>query len=215
MLRLDYTCPCRFQIRANVAAAAYQLRATRCAESLLHGVVRCVAHCDRAADSFCAHNGGHVAAVAIVSRDHHQVVLADRRRLDCDHDLAGRRQCDDARRCGGIEERLERFQPRPLFHAVMVEEVTISWRVLGACHHNGPPESRQSPPHVQAGSSRRWAPMMKEARVAGTFPTTRHRWRVPFSIRTSPGDSDTSAPSSSWSARVPERTTPKSVVSGL
>src|SRR5262249_41671652 len=57
----------------------------------------------------------------------------------------------------------------------------------GACNHHGPPESRQSPPHVQAGSSRRWAPMMKEARVAGTFPTTRQRWRVPFSIRTSPG----------------------------
>src|SRR5215471_17271524 len=55
--------------------------------------------------------------------------------------------------------------------------------------------------------------MMKEARVAGTFPTTRQRWRVPFSMRTSPGDSDTSAPSSSWSARLPERTTPKSVVS--
>ena len=31
---------------------------------------------------------------------------------------------------------------------------------------------------------------MKEARVAGTSPTTRQRWRVPFSIRTSPGDSD-------------------------
>jgi len=32
--------------------------------------------------------------------------------------------------------------------------------------------------------------MMKEAMVAGTFPNTRQRWRVPFSIRTSPGDSD-------------------------
>src|SRR5881409_4074787 len=32
--------------------------------------------------------------------------------------------------------------------------------------------------------------MMKEARVAGTSPTTRQRWRVPFSIRTSPGESD-------------------------
>src|SRR5215813_9910039 len=167
------------------------------------------------ANSFCAHYGGQVAAVAIVSRDRHQVVLADRRRLDCDHDLAGRRQRDDARRCGGIEESLESFQPHPLFHSVMVEEVTTSWRVLGACNHNGPPESRQSPPHVQAGSSRRSAPMMKEARVAGTFPTTRQRWRVPFSTRTSPGDSDTSAPSSSWSARLPERTTPKSVVSVL
>src|SRR2546428_5883036 len=72
----------------NLADAAYQLRETRFAESLLDGVVRSVAHCDRAADSFCAHIGGQVAAVAIVSRDHHQVVLADRRRLDCDHDLA-------------------------------------------------------------------------------------------------------------------------------
>src|SRR5215813_14311977 len=153
MLRLDYTCPCRFQFRANVAAAAYQLRETRGAESLLNGVVRSVAHCDRAADSFCAHLGGQVAAVAIVSRDHHQVVLADRRRLDCDHDLARRRQCDDARRCGGIEERLESFQPRPLFHSVMVEEVTTSWRVLGACNHNGPPESRQSSPHIAARTS--------------------------------------------------------------
>ena len=98
----------------------------------------------------CAYIGGQVAAVAIVSRDHHQVVLADRRGLDCDHDLA-RRQCDDARRCGGIEERLESFQPRPLFHSVMVEEVTTSGRVFGACNHNGPPESRQSSPHVQAG----------------------------------------------------------------
>src|SRR5437773_5572400 len=41
--------------------------------------------------------------------------------------------------------------------------------------------------------------MMKDARVAGTSPTTRQRWRVPFSIRTSPGDSNTSAPSSSSS----------------
>jgi hypothetical protein len=41
--------------------------------------------------------------------------------------------------------------------------------------------------------------MMKEARVAGTSPTTRQRCRVPFSIRTSPGDSTTSAPSSSSS----------------
>src|SRR5262245_43457606 len=31
------------------------------------------------ANSFCAHYGGQVAAVAIVSRDRHQVVLADRR----------------------------------------------------------------------------------------------------------------------------------------
>src|SRR5437870_11300804 len=125
----------------NLADAAYQLRETRFAESLLDGVVRSVAHSDRAADSFCAHIGGQVAAVAILSRDHHQVVLADRRRLDCDHDLARRRQCDDARRCGGIEERLESFQPRPLFHSVMVEEVATSWRVLGGCNHNGPPES--------------------------------------------------------------------------
>src|SRR2546427_12622155 len=72
----------------NLADAAYQLRETRFAGSLLDGVVRSVAHCHRAADSFCAHIGGQVAAVAIVSRDHHQVVLADRRRLDCDHDLA-------------------------------------------------------------------------------------------------------------------------------
>src|SRR2546428_1351060 len=53
---------------------------------------------------------------------------------------------------GGIEERLESFQPRPLFHSVMVEEVAASWRVLGGCDHNGPPESRQSSPHVQGGS---------------------------------------------------------------
>jgi len=51
--------------------------------------------------------------------------------------------------------------------------------------------------------------MMKEAMVADTFPTTRQRWRVPFSIRTSPGDSDTSAPSSSWSARLPEENDPE------
>src|SRR5437870_10115908 len=72
----------------NLADAPSQLLETRFAGSLLDGVVRSVAHCDRAADSFCAHIGGQVAAVAIVSRDHHQVVLADRRRLDCDHDLA-------------------------------------------------------------------------------------------------------------------------------
>src|SRR6266481_2059258 len=55
--------------------------------------------------------------------------------------------------------------------------------------------------------------MMKEARVAGTSPTTRQRCRVPFSIRTSPGDSTTSAPSSSSSAMLPERRTPKAAVS--
>src|SRR5882724_2677595 len=55
--------------------------------------------------------------------------------------------------------------------------------------------------------------MMKEARVAGTSPTTRQRCRVPFSIRTSTGNSTTSAPSSSSSAMLPERRTPKAVVS--
>src|SRR2546428_1488860 len=69
----------------NLADAAYQLRETRFAESLLDGVVRSVAHCDRAADSFCAHIGGQVAAVALVSPDHHQVVLADPRRPHRDH----------------------------------------------------------------------------------------------------------------------------------
>src|SRR5215813_7116128 len=43
--------------RANLADAAYQLRENRFAESLLNGVVRSLAHCDRAADSFCVHNG--------------------------------------------------------------------------------------------------------------------------------------------------------------
>src|SRR2546427_12361066 len=75
-------------VSGKLADAAYQLRETRFAGSLLDGVVRSVAHCHRAADSFCAHIGGQVAAVAIVSPDHHQGVLADRRRLDCDHDLA-------------------------------------------------------------------------------------------------------------------------------
>src|SRR5262249_2504077 len=57
-----------------------------------------------------------------------------------------------------------------------------------------------------AGAQRRWAPMMKAATVAGTPPTTRQRWRVPFCTTTSPGDSNTSTPSSSSS--VPERMTP-------
>src|SRR6267142_1629504 len=55
--------------------------------------------------------------------------------------------------------------------------------------------------------------MRKDAMTAGTSPTTRKRWRVPFSIRTSPGDSTSSAPSSSWTARLPEITIPKAVVS--
>src|SRR6266481_6080793 len=88
-------------------------------------------------------------------------------------------------------------------------------RAASTCNYNGPYVSWQSPPHAQAGTQWRRAPMMKEARVAGTSPTTRQRCRVPFSIRTSPGDSTTSAPSSSSSAMLPERRTPKSVVSVL
>src|SRR5215471_2085053 len=45
-----------------------------------------------------------------------------------------------------------------------------------------------------AGAQRRWAPMMKAGTVAGTPPTTRQRWRVPFCTTTSPGDSNTSTP---------------------
>jgi len=45
--------------------------------------------------------------------------------------------------------------------------------------------------------------------VAGTSQPRGQRWRVPFSIRTSPGDSDSSAPSSSWSARLPESNDPE------
>src|SRR5262249_8419577 len=56
-----------------------------------------------------------------------------------------------------------------------------------------------------AGAQRRWAPMMKAATVAGTPPTTRQRWRVPFCTTTSPGDSNTSTPSSSSIATLPER----------
>src|SRR4029453_1098484 len=37
--------------------------------------------------------------------------------------------------------------------------------------------------------------MMTAAMMAGTSPTTRQRWRVPFCTTTSPGDSNTSAPS--------------------
>src|SRR6516165_10971586 len=46
-LRLHMSVSATF--RGNVAAA-YQLRETRCAESLRNGVVRSVAHSDRAAD---------------------------------------------------------------------------------------------------------------------------------------------------------------------
>jgi len=46
--------------------------------------------------------------------------------------------------------------------------------------------------------------------MAGTSPTTRQRWRVPFCTTTSPGDSNTSAPSSTSTTMLPERRTPKS-----
>src|SRR5215475_1959010 len=51
--------------RGKVAAAAYQLRATRCAESLLNGVVRCVE--DWAKPAF--HRAGHHASLMHLGRE--------------------------------------------------------------------------------------------------------------------------------------------------
>ena len=51
--------------RGNVAAAAYQLRATRCAESLLHGVVRCVEDWAKPA----CHRAGHHASLMHLGRE--------------------------------------------------------------------------------------------------------------------------------------------------
>jgi len=104
-----------------------------------------------------------------------------------------------------------------------VSDPTVFWhdgiggasRPLPEREQERPRLSERLSPAPQAGTYWRRAPMMKEARVAGTSPTTRQRCRVPFSIRTSPGDSTTSAPSSSSSAMLPERRTPKSVVSVL
>src|SRR5215468_613277 len=51
--------------RGNVAAAAYQLRATRCAESLLNGVVRCVEDWAKPA----CHRAGHHASLMHLGRE--------------------------------------------------------------------------------------------------------------------------------------------------
>src|SRR5262249_4173788 len=56
---------------------------------------------------------------------------------------------------------------------------------------------------------------MKAAMVADGSPTAHQRWRVPFCTTTSPGDSSNSAPSSTSTTVLPERRTPKSVVSVL
>src|SRR5262245_9106310 len=52
-------------LRGTVAAAAYQLRATRCTESLLNGVVRCVEDWVKPA----LHRAGHHASLMPLGRE--------------------------------------------------------------------------------------------------------------------------------------------------
>src|SRR5262245_57339373 len=75
---LDQTCQCRLQFRTNLADAAYQLRQTRFAESLLNGVVRSVE--DWAKPSF--HRAGHHASVVHLAAHRKYSALAFNRLVD-------------------------------------------------------------------------------------------------------------------------------------
>src|SRR5213593_4503335 len=86
--------------RGNVAAAAYQLRETRFAESLLNGVVRSVE--DWAKPSF--HRAGHHASIMHLAAHRKNSALAFNRLVDLTECYARCGVSETDRRRGGLGE---------------------------------------------------------------------------------------------------------------